>query len=83
MRTIYKYPFPKTGEFTIRLPLDSEILHVGMQGETPCLWALVETLQPSSDVRFRLFGTGHEVIGDPEHVATFHDGPFVWHLFRV
>ncbi len=58
---------------------------VEMQGQTPCLWALVDTNAGADKLLFRLFGTGHVLPDndDLEHVASFQDedGMFVWHLF--
>lgn len=31
MRTIWKFPFPIADEFTLRMPVAAEILHVGVQ----------------------------------------------------
>jgi hypothetical protein len=81
MRTVFKYPFRVDDRVVIRLPLNFEVLHVAVQDDQPCLWALVDTDEPSFDREFRIFGTGHEVLG--VHDATFFEGPFVWHLFRV
>jgi hypothetical protein len=88
MMTIYKYQFPIADSFTLLLPRGHRILSAEMQGDQPCLWALVDTDAPKVTENFRLIGTGHPI---PEfdngvplgHVATFQMPPFVWHLFRV
>jgi hypothetical protein len=88
MTTIYKYPFPIVPSFTLSLPRGHRILSAEMQGDQPCLWALVDPAAPKVTENFRLVCTGHPI---PEfdngvplgHVATFQMPPFVWHLFRV
>lgn len=84
MLTIYKYPFRIEDRFTLELPIGSQILHVECQNATPCLWALVTPGNQLESVPFRICGTGHPInnsdIGN--HVATFQQGEFVWHLFR-
>lgn len=68
------------------MPVGSEILHVACQGGQPCLWALVEVNAKTTKRVFRLFGTGHpipdQLAEDCVHVATFQQGPYVWHLFE-
>ncbi len=86
MTTIYKYPFEIADEFTIDLPRAARILKAECQAGQPTLWAWVDPGMPVEPVRFRLFGTGHPIdfkeTGAIEHVETFQQGPFVWHLFR-
>jgi len=84
MYRVYKYQFKIEDEFHVYLPLGFQILKVECQNDVPCMWALVNPESPKESVRFRLYGTGHDInvadIGD--HVATFQQGRFVWHLFR-
>ncbi len=84
--TIYKFPFKIADRITIMLEDNARILHVEMQGETPCLWALVDGDAPASPWHFRIIGTGHPIRHEEgaglEYVATFQQPPFVWHLFR-
>lgn len=85
MITVYKYPFEIADQVTIDLPKGARILKVETQGGQPCLWALVDTDQKRVPKNFLIFGTGHQMdrgmlmVG--EHVATFQQGPFVWHMF--
>lgn len=79
MKTIHKFriPIPKEHRFTIELPVDAEVLHVGTQdmyGDVAWLWALVDTDKPKAKHVFELYGTGHDVHlrTGPEHDATAH-----------
>lgn len=90
MKTILKYPFKLADEFTIKMPVDAEILAVQVQTrsgrEIPCIWALVNSeTKATKQVKFRVIGTGHahpdEAFG--KYIGTFQllDGAFVGHLF--
>jgi hypothetical protein len=83
--TVHKYPFEVAGRFALDLPRAAIILSAECQGRTPYLWAWVDTDEPTERVAFAVFGTGHEIprgVG-LDHVSTFQQGAFVWHLFRL
>jgi len=88
MRTIYKYPFDIKKEVYITPPAGSELLKIGLQGDQPTAWFIVDTKTKQSEIRkFLIFGTGHEL---PEYYTslTYHgtimtDGDsLVWHIFE-
>jgi len=85
MLSVFKYPVNLVDEFSLELPIGARILHVESQAGTNCLWALVDPKAPKELRHFRLAGTGHPIddyaIGD--HIATWQDGPYVWHLFEA
>lgn len=89
MRKVFKYTFTVTELVTLNLPRVHEILCVDYQQGMPlrqgCLWALANPDTGPMEVRFRVYGTGHEI--DPEdilgHVASWQSGPFVWHMFNA
>lgn len=87
MKAVFKYPFVVQDEFTLDVPLGKsmQVLKVEMQGQFPCIWALVVSDARDEAVRFRVVGTGHR---HPDswwvgwkHVGTFQQGQFVWHVF--
>lgn len=92
--TIWKYPLPlrvagpiaEIGRFTLSLPVDARPLSVGLQGEDPMLWVLVDGSVPLTDHAFVLAGTGQvvEFVGNgPVFLGTFQVGWFVGHLFYL
>lgn len=86
MKTIWKFPFPIEDEITLTMPEGARVLAVQMQGNTPCLWALVDPDAPTKPCRFRLFGTGHPVPeGLGNFIGTFQmmGGGLIWHLFEA
>ena len=83
MKTIYKYPLNATGDQFIHIYEGHEILHVGIQNDEICLWALVDVEKPLIKRIIHIFGTGHDCASQLQHyLGTVFQGPFVWHLFE-
>ena len=86
MRYIFKYPIEVTDEFSVKMPIGAEVLCVQTQYEQVCIWALVAPDNEVTDMRFRIFGTGHTFDDNEkwDYVGTFQlrDGRFVGHLFK-
>ena len=84
-RTIWKFPIGP-GEFTLRMPVVSTILHVATQHGDPFMWVLVNTTAPEKERRFVVHGTGHDVmVGSLKHIGTFlvESDALVFHVFEV
>jgi hypothetical protein len=86
MKAIYKYTFMVDDTVAIPTHKIEKILRVeSISDNLLALWAIVdpETKPDSSNVIFRIFGTGHEIkdISNFPYFTTVFDGPFVWHLF--
>lgn len=89
-RTIWKYPLGlpiwPVG-WTLRMPEGAHILHVDVQGETPTIWADVDTEARPELRRFDVFGTGYPVryqAGTPgKYIGSgMSDSGFVWHVYE-
>jgi len=86
MHTIYKYEID-SGNPLIWMPEGAEILTVGFQGDTFCLWAKVDTDAHAEARNIHAFGTGHEMpygMGiDWKYVGTgFMNNGLVFHAFE-
>ena len=85
MRTIYKYALEITDRQEIKLPHGAKILHVGMQGETLCLWAQVRAENSLAGRVIWVFGTGNPMDEGAALTATYlgtvMDRMFVWHVY--
>lgn len=89
MKTIYKYEFPIRGEFFLKLPEGAKPLTAFVQvpnkhsnRRSAMLWAEVDTEAKPTDYMFMVVGTGNPIpIDATKYIATFTDGPFVWHLY--
>jgi hypothetical protein len=83
---IWKFPFQITDEFTLQMPQGARVLHVDMQHDIPCLWALVDATRPKTSRSFRVVGTGNPFRDalNLRHVGTFQmmGGGLVWHVFE-
>jgi len=83
MTTIYKYPIRIEDEQMIEMPFGAKCIHVGLDpDETPCIWAKVESTNTPEPVRVFIAGTGHPLPDEPaEHVGSFKQAGFMWHVF--
>lgn len=85
-KSVWKYDVSITDYFVVVMPVDSEILHFGLQDGLPMLWVLVD---PSKDLmrrKFRLAGTGHDIIEDElTYIGTVKmiNDTTIFHLFEI
>lgn len=87
MRMIYKYPFPVDDLIVIGTHRSAELLSVQDQRGMLCFWFLVDTDEPLTNYRYRVYGTGHQIDVPAlllTHRATVQqlDGAWVWHVFE-
>ena len=81
MNAIWK--FPLTAEETeIEAPIE-HFLTVQMQGDTPCVWAIVNLDRPKRQYKISILGTGWECprIDAAKYIGTFQENGYVWHCF--
>lgn len=90
MKKIWKYKFEMTDEVVLEMPRNAEILTVQMQGETPMIWALVDTENNIEKRYFEIIGTGNPIPDLARHLSrkyinTFQtmEGRLVFHLFEI
>lgn len=83
MKRIWKYPLEMSEVQYVEMPHGARILSAGLQGETICLWALVEPDNtPYRNMRIEIRGTGHPVnVIASDFVGTVQIGVYVWHVF--
>lgn len=82
MKRIYKYALDLTDRQTVNMPGAAKLLTVQMQNGVPCLWALVEPVEPDAPRMIQIFGTGHDASDAGTYIATFQTGPLVFHVFE-
>lgn len=91
MKVIYKYPIKVRGwQCEIEIPKGAHNLTVQLDQKTntPCLWAMVDTNQPTEKRIFQVILTG-EIINDGNEVFTYlgtcqeDQGQFIYHIFEV
>lgn len=86
MKTIYKYTLDANNT-VLEMPMGAKVLSVASQGDDLCLWAKVDTEDPIEQRTFEVYGTGHPMPDDDEHLqflgtALMHGGSLVWHVFQ-
>jgi hypothetical protein len=90
MKTIYKYPIVTTDRQTLLLPKDAEILSVQIQGDSPVLYAFINTKNKTKTARvIEIFGTGnpieeYDTIKSLKYIGTYQLQMigFVGHVFE-
>jgi hypothetical protein len=90
-KVVWKFEFPECNHgyaenhFVKEMPEGYEIVHVGIQGWTVKVWALVDPQADSIRQTFVVVGTGHPVPAGARHIATFftHGEQYVGHLFSL
>lgn len=85
MLTVWKYHLGFESTKEIEMPDDAEILFVGNQAETLCMWVRVNIhdITPYTKRRFLVRGTGQrESQGKYIGSATFAGGNIVAHVFE-
>ena len=89
VRKVFKYPVDINDVVRIQMPKGSEILSVGNQRDTLCIWALCDEKCSLEERTFRIAGTGHPInydMGiDYKFLGTVHlfGSSLIFHVFEV
>jgi len=86
MQAIWKFELPNDERVMITMPGGAEVLHVGAQGDSICLWARVDLDVELEQRRFHVISTGHEHEDLPEvYLGTvlLFNGRLVLHVFEL
>lgn len=82
-KRVYKYPIMVTDMQSISITEGAKVVHVGLDPRgIPCIWALVEVDRPHVSCVIYVTGTGHDVPPSVEHLGTFIEGGYVWHVWQ-
>ena len=85
MKTIWKFPLETKDRQRICIPSNYKFLCVQVQGETPCLWTLVDDKSHLLIVEIATRGTGYICEGPEEmqYIGTYQlaGGELVFHVF--
>jgi hypothetical protein len=88
MYKIFKYAIGIVDNVEIAMPKYSQIVSFQAQGDTPCIWVMVNPDEEKTVIKhFALHGTGHEITNSncKHYIGTCqtHGGRMVWHLFEI
>lgn len=80
-RTVWKFKI--NPETSLKLPMDWQVVDVGVQGDDAFVWILLDSSLPTHTERFVAVPTGGGVPDGADHVGSWHmnDGSLVFHLF--
>lgn len=84
---IFKYELPVIGErFELNLPKDCAICDIQPQGESICMWAMVDIHAELETHAYMIVGTGWK-LDDAENMyyvkTVVMPSGLVWHVFEV
>ena len=79
---IWKYKIELVIEQMVEMPIDSKVLSANMQGDTLCIWVLVNENNKKTLRPVWIYETG-QLIDEPSgrFIDTVQDGQHVWHVF--
>lgn len=85
MKTIWKYKLPIRDLTRVEVEFGAKLIHVGVDpAGDPAIWCEVEPSGKTIVLPLFVLGTGHEIpAAADQHVGSFVDGPFVWHVYTV
>lgn len=85
LQQIWKFPLAMydDGSADVEMPADARVLHVGAQGRTICLWAMVSPDAERITRKFRVVGTGWPIAKMGRYIGTVHVDGYVWHVFAA
>ena len=87
MKAIWKYTL-QPDNTTMEMPKGAKVLHVDEQHGSICIWAEVDSEQPTEERKFEIFGTGHEMPSIKglfrKYVGTakMQGGTFIFHVYE-
>lgn len=83
MNMIYKYPLNIEDVQHLHIHAGATLLCVQIQGNKPCLWAIVDTTLPKERRTIEIIGTGNPIEERARlYIGTCQVGPSVWHIFE-
>lgn len=83
MRTIWKFPIPIHEHTALVMPTGAKILSVGLDpSNAPSMWCEVDSAAKPVPRDIYVIGTGNTMPSKAvQHVGSFRDGPFMWHVY--
>jgi hypothetical protein len=84
---IWKYLLGPESAHTLSMPAGAEVIHADIQRGEFCLWAIIPDQSAEKENRYFLIaptgGPGDSRVIKKNHITTFLDGMYVWHVFEV
>ncbi len=84
---IWKYSLGPTNNHTLSMPKGAEVIHADIQHGEFFIWAIIPDPGAEKENRYFLIGptggSGDCRFKKENHITTFLDGSYVWHIFEV
>ena len=84
-KVIWKYPLKIAAAQTVMMPAGAVLLSVGLQNQSPQLWAEVDPVQPPTPRPVLMAGTGHALPGSRMRLLgrlDVNEGEFIFHVYE-
>lgn len=86
MRVVYKYPIAITDRQMVAVHKEAgtstKIVHAGLDPNgIPCVWIELIPGTYIETYEICVIGTGNPIHGNVEHIGSFVQKPFVWHIY--
>jgi len=80
---IFKYVLSLSESQFVSMPIDSQILSVGVQNREIVIWAKVDPSMLTAAKHFLIYGTGWDLdnLDAYKYLGTVQIDRFVWHVF--
>ena len=87
-KQIFRYQISLGVDTLLSIPKGAKILRCADQYGKICLWSLVEIDKPLEPRRFRIYGTGWDIVQKTENIeyidtVLMAGGSLVWHIFEL
>jgi hypothetical protein len=86
--TIWKYELTTVDQLwhqnkvSISMPWGARLLHVGVQNDVLCVWAMIDTLREAESRSILICRTGNPCPADERrYVGSVEIGLCIWHVF--
>lgn len=83
MKVVYKYYLSMLEAKQVEVSIDSKVVLVGVQKDRLCIWIETNIHAWQVERKFEVYGTGLRIYDRRNHVGSFQDGEYVWHVYEV
>lgn len=83
MKTVFKYNLIESPHQQVQMPAKSQILHIGLQDKSVCIWCQVDTEQPQVQRVISMVLTGVEgsFMSRGKYIGTLAVDGYAMHYF--
>jgi len=86
MRAVHKFQFTSLSQpLQVLVSREAKVVLVDVQAGVPTVWVDDRWDESLKQYRwdFMAIGTGHPIPDNAEHVGSYQQGPYVWHIYQL